>query len=74
MAKIPFEEIKLVGGIAGRKGKDILPMTGQAGEIVRIGVAFGGINAWEREQDFKVYWPIGLMFSDPTRNVPFVLE
>jgi len=73
MARIPFEEIKLVGGIADRKGKDILPMTGAPGEIVRIGIAFDGISYWGREQDFKVYWPIGLMFSDPTRNVPFVL-
>ena len=73
MAKIPFAEIKLVGGIAGRKGKDILPMTGAPGEIVRIGIAFDGISYWGREQDFKVHWPIGLMFSDPTRNVPFVL-
>jgi hypothetical protein len=73
MAKIPFEEIKLVGGIAGRKGKDILPLTGAPGEILRIGVAFDGISYWGREQDFKVYWPIGLMFSDPTRNTPFEL-
>lgn len=74
MAKIPFEEIKLVGGIAGRGGKQILPTTGAAGEVLRVGVAFDGINYWGREQDFKVYWPIGLMFSDPTRNVPFALE
>ncbi len=73
MARIPFDEIKLVGGIAGRLGGQIQPMTGAAGETIRIGVAFDGINAWGREQDFKVYWPIGLMFSDPTRNVPFVL-
>jgi hypothetical protein len=72
MAKIPFEEIKLVGGIAARSGKDILPTTGSAGEIIRIGVAFDHINCWGREQDYKVYWPYGLMFSDPTRNVPFV--
>ena len=73
MARIPFEEIKLVGGIAGRGGKDILPMTGAAGEVLRIGVAFDGVSHWGREQDFKVHWPSGLMFSDPTRNVPFVL-
>ena len=72
-AKIPFEEIKLVGGIAGRKGKEILPMTGQPGEIIRIGLAIDGISYWGREQDFKVYWPCGMMFSDPTRNVAFVL-
>ncbi len=40
---------------------------------MRIGVAFDGVSHWGREQDFKVYWPCGLMFSDPTRNVPFVL-
>jgi hypothetical protein len=72
MAKIPFAEVKLVGGVPGREGKAILPLTGAAGEILRVGVAFDGINRWGREQDFKVYWPIGLMFSDPTRNVPFV--
>ena len=73
MGKIPFAEIKLVGGIAGRKGKDILPMTGRPGEIVRVGVAFDGVSSWGREQDFKVYWPSGLMFSDPTRSCPFEL-
>jgi hypothetical protein len=73
MAKIPCEEIKLVGGIAGRQGGKILPMTGAPGEILRVGIAFDGITAWGREQDYKVYWPIGLMFSDPTTNVPFVL-
>ena len=73
MAKIPFEDIKLVGGIAGRKGGEIRDMSGSAGETVRIGVAFDGVSYWGREQDFKVYWPCGLMFSDPTRNVPFVL-
>jgi len=45
----------------------------QAIRILRIGVAFDGISCWGREQDYKVYWPIGLMFSDPTRNVPFAL-
>jgi hypothetical protein len=73
MARIPFVEIKLVGGIAGRGGQTVLPMTGQPGEVLRIGVAFNGVTAWGREQDFKVYWPTGLMFSDPTRNIPFVL-
>jgi len=73
MGKIPFPEVKLVGGIAGRKGKDILPTTGKAGEIVRIGVAIGAISAWGREQDYKVAWPSAMMFSDPTRSQPFVL-
>ncbi len=73
MARIPFEEIKLVGGIAGRKGGEISPLTGSPGEVVRLGVAFGGISAWGREQDFKVNWPSALMYSDPTRSMPFVL-
>jgi hypothetical protein len=72
MGRIPFEEIKLVGGIAGRKGGEILPLTGSPGEILRLGVAFGGISAWGREQDFKVNWPSALMYSDPTRSMPFV--
>ncbi len=71
-AKIPVEEVKLVGGIAGRRGDQILPMTGQPGAVLRIGVAIDCISYWGREQDYKVYWPCGLMFSDPTRNVPFV--
>lgn len=70
MGRIPFEEIKLVGGIAGRSG--ITNTTGAAGEIIRIAVAFDGVCSWGREQDFKVAWPCGLMFSDPTRSVPFV--
>ena len=76
MAKIPFVEIRLKGGLPSvpeRLATCNLPCTGKAGEILRVGVAFDGINAWGREQDFKVYWPIGLMFSDPTRNVAFVL-
>lgn len=73
MAKIPMEEIKLVGGISGRKGGEVLPMTGNPGEIIRIGIAFDGMSAWGRSQDFKVYWPSGLMFSDPTTNVPAIL-
>jgi hypothetical protein len=72
MARIPFEEIKLVGGIAGRKGGEISSLTGSPGEILRLGVAFGGISAWGREQDFKVNWPAALMYSDPTRSMPFV--
>jgi len=74
MARIPFEEIKLVGGIAGRKGDEILPLTGAPGEVLRLGVAFGGIFAWGREQDYKVNWPSTLMYSDPTRSMPFVLQ
>jgi len=73
MGKIPFEEVKLVGGIAGRGGREILPTTGAPGEVVRIGVSFGGITAWGREQDYKVNWPSSLMFSDPTRSAVFVM-
>lgn len=73
MAKIPMQHVKLTGGIAGRDGQKILDMTGQPGEVLRIGVAFGGISAFGREQDFKVNWPSTLMFSDPTRSTPFVL-
>ena len=71
--RIPFEEVKLVGGIAGRGGKDILNLTGKAGEVLRVGVSFGGVTDWGREQDFKVNWPSALMFSDPTRSAPFVM-
>jgi hypothetical protein len=73
MGRIPLAEIMLVGGIAGRKGGQILPATGAPGEIIRLAVAFGGISAWGREQDFKVNWPATLMYSDPTRSMPFVL-
>jgi hypothetical protein len=72
MAKIPMEEVKLVGGIAGR-GKEILNMTGKGGEVMRVGVTVGAVAAPGREQDFKVSWPAGMMFSDPTRSFPFVL-
>jgi len=71
MGRLPLEEIKLVGGIAGRKGGEILPTTAQQGEIVRLGVAISGMSAWGRAQDYKVYWPLGLMFSDPTSLLPF---
>jgi hypothetical protein len=73
MAKIPFIEIRLVGGIAGRKGTDILHTTGRPGEVLRVGVSISAINAWGNEQDYKVNWPASLMFSDPTRSVPFEL-
>jgi len=73
MGRIPMIEVKLVGGIAGRGGKQILDMTGKAGEVLRVGVAISGISAWGREQDFKVQWPASMMFSDPTRSTPFVL-
>ena len=55
-----------------RASKDIVDMTGKPGEIIRIGVSFGGICEAGREQDFKVNWPSTMMFSDPTRSTPFV--
>jgi len=74
MGRIPMEEVKLVGGIAGRGGTEILNMTGKGGEIIRVGVNFGGNMTWGRSQDYKVAWPSSLMFSDPTRSSPFVLK
>ncbi|MCL2700761.1 MAG: DUF1565 domain-containing protein [Phycisphaerae bacterium] len=74
MGKIPMEEVKLVGGIAGRGGQQILNMTGKGGEVLRIAVAFGGNMTWGRSQDYKVAWPNSMMFSDPTRSSPFVLK
>ena len=67
MGKIPFEDIKLVGGIAGRNGSDILDLAGGGDTAVRLGVDFDGILSWGHAQDFKVAWPISLMFGDPTR-------
>ncbi|GMV83238.1 MAG: hypothetical protein AMXMBFR7_44220 [Planctomycetota bacterium] len=75
MAKIPFAEVKLVGGMVGHPGREgtvKLPLTGKAGEIIRVGLSYDGIETWGREQDFKVSWPNGLMYSDPTRSYPFV--
>ena len=72
MGRMPFPEIKLVGGVPGRSGADVLDLKGN-GEIIRIGVAFGGTTAWGHFQDFKVNWPSSLMFSDPTRSAPFVM-
>jgi len=71
--KIPLEEIKLVGGAPGREPAQVTPMTGQPGELLRIGIALGAVSAPGREQDFKVNWPAGLMFSDPTRSGNFVM-
>lgn len=71
MGKIPFPEVKLVGGIAGRNGiTDIKP---GAPEIVRIGVNFGGVTSWGHSQDYKAGWPSSIMYSDPTRSANFVL-
>ena len=65
------KKVRLVGGIAGRKGADILPTTGAPGEILRVGVSLSCINAWGNEQDYKVNWPASLMFSDSSRSCPF---
>ena len=74
MGKIPMIEVKLVGGIAGRGGTDVLNMTGKGGEIIRVGVNFSGNMTWGRSQDYKVGWPNSIMFSDPTRSAPFILK
>ncbi|MCC7375362.1 MAG: DUF1565 domain-containing protein [Verrucomicrobiales bacterium] len=77
MARIPFQEVRLVGGLRAnktRQGEANLPVTGQAGEILRLGVTFDGVEAWGREQDFKVSWPAGLMYSDPSRSHPFAFS
>ncbi len=68
IARIPPDEMKLVGGIAGRTGKDILPLTGQAGEVVRVEVTISGVVASGREQDFKVGWPSSIMFAARARS------
>jgi len=73
MGRIPMAEVKLVGGVAGRAGTDVLDMTGKGGEVIRIAVAFSGNLAWGHSQDYKVAWPAGMMFSDPTRSSSFVL-
>jgi hypothetical protein len=73
MGKIPFDEVKLVGGIAGREGTKILSMTGAAGEVVRVSVTLNNVSAWGRAQDYQVDWPVGKMFSDPTRSYPMSL-
>ena len=72
MGRIPFIEIKLVGGIAGRGGNDVLNLKSE-GDIVRLGVDFDGVTAMGHAQDFKIAWPASLMFGDPSRSVPFVL-
>jgi len=73
MVRIPFDEVKLVGGVAGRKGGEILRMSGAAGEIVRIAAALNGLSAFGRCQDYQIDWPVGRMFADPTRSCTFVL-
>jgi len=72
MGKIPFEEVKLVGGIAGRGGKDILNVTGRPGEMFRVGLYLGAVSEWGHSQDYKVQWPSAVMYSDPTRSAVFV--
>jgi hypothetical protein len=72
MGKIPFAEVKLVGGIGDRKG-GVAAMTGQPGEVVRVMVSLNGVSTWGRYQDYQVVWPSGSMFSDPTRSYPLFL-
>ena len=73
MARIPFDEVKLVGGIAGRESK-VVNMTGQPGEIIRVALVLDCLASWGRGCDFQVDWPTGKMFSDPTRSYPFALK
>ena len=73
MAKIPYEEIKLVGGSGSGRGEGVKSMTGAAGEIMRVAVSMDKITSWGRAQDYMIDWPTGKMFSDPTRSYPFVI-
>jgi len=73
MAKIPYEEVKLVGGYGSGRGDGILPLTGKEGEIVRVAVSLNKIIAWGRSQDYMIDWPSGKMYSDPTRSYPFAI-
>jgi hypothetical protein len=73
MARIPFAELMLVGGIEGRSG-GVSPMRGTPGEILRVSVSLDGVSTWGRYQDYQVSWPSGAMFSDPTRSYPLVLD
>lgn len=72
MARIPFAEVKLVGGIAGREG-GVVSMRGTPGEVIRVSVSLDGLSTWGRYQDYQVTWPSGSMFSDPTRSYPMLL-
>jgi hypothetical protein len=72
MARIPFAEVKLVGGVAGREG-GVAGMRGSPGEVVRVSVSLDELSTWGRYQDFQVTWPSGSMFSDPTRSYPLSL-
>ncbi len=76
MAKIPYEEIMLVGGAGSSRDDGIkpAPMTGAPGEIIRVAVSMDKITSWGRAQDYMIDWPTGKMFSDPTRSYPFALK
>jgi hypothetical protein len=76
MAKIPFEEIKLVSGIAGRPADENIRKTAlqNPGDIVRVAVSLDNISAWGRVQDYMIEWPVGRMFADVSRSYPFVLK
>lgn len=73
-ARIPYSEIRLSRRTSSNPATAKPAMRGTAGETIRLGIAIDGVEAWGREQDFKIYWPAGLMFSDPTRNMVCVLE
>lgn len=73
MAKIPYEEVKLVGGYGSGRGDGVVAMTGAEGEVIRVAVSLNKIISWGRTQDYMIDWPSGKMYSDPTRSYPFVL-
>ena len=73
MARIPYEEVKLVGGAGSGRPAGVVSMTGQPGEVIRVGMALDCISAWGHVQDYMVAWPISMMYSDPTRSYPCVL-
>lgn len=73
-ARIPFAELRLVGGIAGRAGDAILPVTGEAGELLRIAISMNNVDVWGGIQEYMIDWPTGRMFADPTRSQVFNLE
>ena len=73
MGRIPYEDIKLVGGPGSGRVEGVVSMTGAPGEVVRVAVSLNKILDWGRVQDYMIDWPTGKMFSDPSRSYPFVL-
>ncbi len=72
MAKIPFAEIKLVGGVGHPEG--ITDMTGAPGEVVRAIVSQACVFTWGSYQDAKISWPPSQCFFDANRSIPLELE